>query len=274
MQMPRSDSVSEPPCKRTRCSRGERWRPAVNADDNNLGLALRDDPSVLTVPEQPPGECRSAKHVDTTSGPAAGRGSNAATSSEVSPNEIFSPVAPEPARKAWPSLDHVTPRPQRPAPSSSESETVSGQSHAGSASVSDTDADACSDTESACSVRARAGSDSDGPEEPLRVECRLGLGGHLLGDVRIDRDATVGQFKRRLLDLLLTSDAETTLEWFKNRKFVMSVQTYDYTCGFDDDYFRFTCCKPLRDTKRVRGMLLRCSIITMDGSAGNHSPLL
>ena len=107
------------------------------------------------------------------------------------------------------------------------------------------------------------------------------IGGNMIAEILLDRDATVGQFKNKLLGELIKKKREgealeTRMSWFDLRVFQIGERTY----AFDDDYFRFmltepvkTMCKCQRLTNQNPAPELTCTIIQFPDAASHIDAL-
>ena len=87
------------------------------------------------------------------------------------------------------------------------------------------------------------------------------LRGTLIAEVLLDTDASVGQFKRRVLDALRHTDPAASLEWFSLRKFIFGGRSY--SC--DDEYLRLLATEPLRSLASAAaaspGTRITCTVV-------------
>ena len=109
---------------------------------------------------------------------------------------------------------------------------------------------------------AHAGTDAEETGQ-VKISCRAGMGGEELEVIMVDRDATVGQLKSKVLRLLRIGKERIDLCWFKDKVFLMEGSMEFFS--FEEDYTRFMQTKVVRETltckKRNKPFEIECTII-------------
>ena len=108
------------------------------------------------------------------------------------------------------------------------------------------------------SLQVEVSSDSE-DDSTVQVTCRT-LSGSVFAVVAVDRDASIGQLKAKLLQVLRHKDRDTTVAWFDAKSFVIGDP--DRVFSFADEYTKFMLTAPVQASLRTSRNRLSCVVVT------------
>ena len=117
------------------------------------------------------------------------------------------------------------------------------------------------------SLQVEVSSDSE-DDSTVQVTCRT-LSGTEVAIVAVDRDASIGQLKAKLLQVLRRTDRETTVAWFDAKYFVVGDPAKVFS--FADEYTKFMLTAPVQASLRTSRNCLSCVVLTRRLKKEDHS---